>query len=308
MAGGSDTASLVQQARREERRRERKWQNRRQKSRARNIAKRRARTADDAFEPQREGFACEFLCADCGYLLGESAPRCPSCKSEDILDLGDVEVATRLRELEEARRSSRGPLVSGLVSGATGLLLAAVAGVIVHPGLGLLLALALPATLIQLLPPPYAGQLQAGLVPKRWRLPSGLHAGNANGTPVAAGHARGAELLTAPVTATSCIAWRVVVFFCGPDRQPEEVVDECRGGAVVVDNSLLSEDSYLLDRSGPLTAGDQAAAQRYLRSRGLFGADGEFRIHESILREGEWVELCGGDPPLVRRAVPAVRT
>ncbi|MFT6397618.1 MAG: hypothetical protein ACJAYU_002372 [Bradymonadia bacterium] len=306
MAGGSGAAQLIKRTRRQERRGDRDGSKRRQKSRARSIAKNRARAADDPLQNRREEFACEFLCADCGYLLGEPAPRCPSCKSEDILDLGDVEVAARFRELEEAGRAARVPRGTWVAGGAAALVGAAAAA-LVHPLFGLGLLIGLPAALSQLLPRLYWSQLKSGLVPSRWRLPAMAQiADTTPARPTTADHARGAELLVSPVTNTPCIAWRVSVFVLRRDRAPELVLDENRAGALNVGGHTLHADSYLVDQTTAAIATDLAPAQPYLRTRGLFTSDEDFSLYEAVLREGEWVELCEGNPSLIRRTMPAL--
>ncbi len=308
MTGGNGGAWLIQQARREERRRQRDWQKRRQKSRARNLAKRRARATQGAFQPQREDFPCEFLCADCGCLLGEPTPRCPSCRSESILDLADVEVASRLRELEEPdTEAHETALTSWLGAGAGAAALGTAAALLLHPLAGLASLAAFPLLLTQLLPKLQTRQLQSGLVPTRWRLPAAPQQGQIVGPQIVVGRARGAERMQAPISGASCIAWRVTVADAGAERRQRTFLDECRTGDVGINGHQLAAGSYLLDATANATSQDADGVSHYLRTRGLFAASRQFRVREAVLREGEWVELCGGHAPTVRRPLPVVR-
>ena len=313
MAGGSSGVYIIQQIRRDERRRQRAWQDRRTKSRSRSLAKHRTRKGAPAAAP-REAFACEYLCSECGYLMREQEPHCPSCKSDGVWDLGNTELAVRLRELEEQSRSNIPIEVragSYAFSGVAGVGAAIGAAVLLDPLAGLLALIAVPVGLAVSIPRGTAllwKRLRGRVLPSRWRLPGGPAAGSATGPALATGTVCAAETLVSPISKSPCVAWRVVVNFDAPgDAAPRElVVDECEGGAFSVDGQTVEANSYVLDSSSARILDQYEPARHYLRTRGLFGADGEFHIFESVLREGEFIELCGSEPPLVRRPVPAV--
>ena len=311
MPGGSGGAYIIQQIRRDERRRERAWQGRRKKSRARSLAKLRGRAA----APEgisREEFPCEFLCSECGYLMREVAPHCPSCKSDGVWDLANTELAARLRELEEQSRSDIPIEVkagSWAFSGIAGIGAAIGAAILLDPLVGLLALIAVPVGLGVSIPRGTAlvwKRLRGRVLPSRWRLPGGPDAGSASGPVAASGTVCAAETLVSPISKTPCVAWRVVVDFDAPgDARPQElVVDECEGGALRVDGQTAAADSYVLEATSARIPDDYEPARHYLRTRGLFGNDGHFQIYEAVLREGEFVELCASEPPLIRRPVP----
>lgn len=297
--------------RRDERRRQREWQGRRTKSRARHLAKAR-RGRDEVRDPIREDFACEFLCAECGYLMRERQPRCPSCKGDGVWDLTDTETAERLRALEEDSRSEVPVEVragSWVFSILTGLGVAAGTALLIDPFAALVLLFAVPLGLGVSIPRGAALLWRrAGVraLPSRWRLPSGPAAPARPGHVVAAGLAGPTERLKSPITQTPCIAWRVVVDFDIPgDARPRErVIDECESGDATAGDHHLPANSYLFEATSTRLGGDRHAIHRYLRTRGLFASDGDFGVYESVLREGEFVEVCGAGPALVRRPVP----
>ena len=266
-------------------------------------------------EGVHEDFACQFLCAECGYLMPERAPRCPSCKGEGVWDLTHNETAERLRVLEADSRTEIPVEVhagSWFFSILTGLGVAAGAALMLDPFAALVLLFAVPIGLGVSIPRGAAMLYRNAAVralPSRWRLPGGPMVGSTPGRVIASGHAGRAEQLVSPITGTSCLAWRVVVDFdtTGDAQLRERVIDECDGGDLVVGSHELAAQTYVLEPTSHRTVGHPEPVRRYLRTRGLFSSDGDFEVYESVLREGEFVEVCGAGPAQVRRPVPVTK-
>lgn len=279
--------------------------------------------------PKKESFDCMFLCDACGYLC-DTDPPCPSCGRTEWIDLDYWGLAEALRAREEDERRHPPADITWrvrLTSIAAGLLF----GVLCSAGLELsgLLAFDWPALLglgaggaamthglgrRQIAWGMLARQVQR---PTRWRLPLPLPAPDAGAGERLVGHVepRG-PLLQAPFSGRPCVGYQIAVMFDAPNDAwpPLWVLDEMRSCAFEVQGRAIAADRVSL--VGPIEHiirpfMTETERQRFLRVRGLFLADGQFDLFESIIEPGQacellWPNAPAGAPPAIRptRALP----
>jgi hypothetical protein len=256
--------------------------------------------------PVWETFDCYHLCRTCGYLSATADDVCPGCGQRTWLDLRSLPAADALRQLEHEDRLRvppdlvrRSQVAAGVVGAGLGIAAAlATHGQGTSPIWSAVLGLVILGGVLPLVGWPLA-RLWTALrfrrrprFPSRWRLPlpqgTGAAATIANGQAVPR-----AELLTAPVSGRPCIGYELTVLFDTPgDLRPamwlleeERTIPFAIGGVEVpADRATLDLPRQAVNRSdGTL---DAELVTRLLRQRGLFTAEGDYLLHESIIEPG----------------------
>ena len=276
-------------------------------------------TSDGLLHIDREEFECFFLCRVCGYLSQSDVGRCPSCRREAWIDLGDNRVAGTLSELEDQQRREIPGWIKGVVAGiyaALATVLGVVVGVVHGPQMGVTVGIvSLPVVgLLYLL----TLRLWAVVLerlnrkrPTRWRLPLPLTDFRGRPDRHTTGLAEGEQQLTAPFTGRPCLGYKTMIKFdvAGDARPPEWVLAEvvsadfAAGGVeveaerTVIDTEIEMLDEIQLDPDFDL--------ERFLRQRGLYAYDGDFFLYEARVEPGDPISISvydGERPTAVVRA------
>ncbi len=242
-------------------------------------------------------FDCYDLCLTCGYLSDGLPDACPACKDRHFANLRDEEVALYIQK-QEAEKRQRIPGAAWLVTGLSGILIIAILSAVTallfdYFILGLVMG-------VLLLAPMYLALLRhvAKLLvrvgeqrPIRWRLPIPIPAGDAKPITLAGGKATGTPV-RAPLTGRPALAYELKVLFDahGDARPPEWVLEETTSVEMTVGDTRIPEGLALLHHaqttisySDDIPTDTAAAFKKFLRVRGLFFSDGQFKIHETIL-------------------------
>lgn len=260
-------------------------------------------SASPSYSPDTglEAFVCEHVCLDCGWLADTGAEACPACSGRDWVDARHVVLAAALREQEQHRGAALGRGLSRVHT--LGLLLVflsvVVAGISasfrVYPVTGLAASLLLAAGLSAGLSRPFTRLLwrvfgRGSDKPLRRRLP--LPPSSSDSTPSyvarrGLAHPSG-ERMRSPISATSCVAWRVRATV-HTDVGRQLVIDDTRSASFELGGQLVAPHAVSLDSEVDgveLTALDtagQARARRFLRERGCFSHEGRWVLEEQLI-------------------------
>jgi hypothetical protein len=274
----------------------------------------------------REPFECFRLCQDCSY-LGEDPDRCPNCHGTNIYDLGDNEIAARLREWEEDERSAV-PRKLGWLRVVLGVLGVAVV-VVLFVLLAALYAASLSALGLEHLVPHDlpAWALWSGIAvgavgfvvvqvlggrwvtwmyyrlrpapPLRWRRPVPTETRGTPDTRILSGRAKArGEPIEAPFSREPCLGYRALVMFDakGDARPPQAMLDESRMTDVQVGSASLEAERTTLAGVPEPVIMDAAGfpderLRRFMRKRGLFPQDGDLAFFEVRLQPDQDVQV-----------------
>lgn len=278
--------------------------------------------------PDEETFDCAWVCTGCGLFRdpptsqADADAPCGHCQARAWVDLRSFRNAQLLREVEERLRATGPPQIRRRVRTAAGVLGVAVAGataVAFTAALGgvALLPIAVVAaatggagaTVVdQLLGRSLSRWLltREPVGPARWRCAMPKPDLASTIVERRSGIARAvADTIDAPVSGRACLAYEVGVIFDadGDAYPPVWILREERNTEMLVDDVVIGRDQAALELP-LLPVGEAADARppetlsRFLRTRGLFAADGQFEFFESILEPQAPVEL-------VRHAEPA---
>jgi len=251
-----------------------------------------------AVHETRAGFPCFCLCPGCGFIDRTEKQTCSACGREGIFNLTDEATAGLVRDQEERERH-RSPLWVKLALALFLLLLNAfviawtwdclyIFGTVL---LGSPLAYGLlvrPLSVLALRMSPAK--------PKRWHMPMPLPGEKAAPLKRIRGKAETAgDLLTAPFTGRTCLAYQVSVLFDAPAdaRPPQWVLMETCGRDFKIGGTAIQGGNVMVRapvrRVNPEEyEGKGLDLPRFLRERGLFDADGTFEIFEAVVEaEGE---------------------
>lgn len=290
--GGASGVMIVQEMLRNMRNQQREREARREFMLQRRRNRKLQRPEEGA---RREGFSCYLLCGECGY-LGDARGQCPSCGEQSWIDLANVGMAYRLRELDEARRV-RAPRWVRAVAGALAIAMAGAVALALFLCMGVIPA-ALGSLPVGLLVFFFAQRPLAVLLvrlqkkrPARWRSPELPRRGRPR--ELSGRVENEGEPLVAPLSGRACVAYRVAVLFDTPgDARPAEwVLDETRAVDVRVGEERIAGERMLLQNGLEEISADALATsfdlETFLRQRGLHLSDGQHWLFECVLEPGE---------------------
>ncbi len=261
--------------------------------------------------PSRDSFRAE------GGATPALRHACPHCGARAWHDLNDEGTALALRDAETRERRYHHALArrqAALRSFAAGFALAMPVGLLLYQLAALtltsaavvsslvLLAVAIPL-FDRAVPRRHAQLRDAGAFEAftRWRAPLPLvetqEALTRSRDGVFAAVECDAELLVAPLSGTRCVGYEVSLYRDASEQSPvcvlrEQRCLEFRHGDVVVDGDAvtLSIPRVPIPRRGP-AAPNARAFTKMLRRRGLYLADGPYRLEEALVLPGERYEL-----------------
>lgn len=271
--------------------------------------------------PGRESFACQFVCAECGWLADSAKLPCPGCTSEAWIDLGHTTTAAMLREhetstpvLDKRRRRLVNASLAAVFAVSVGLGLALSS--ITLPVIGSVASLMTGVTLVRSLRQPFAQALEARpdqLQPVRRRLalpPASGLVGRVSGVAVPE------SSLRTPLGNQPCLAWRVCARLIEADSEGERLlIDDTRSVAFELGGQRFETDGVGVEgevqrtRLLDLEPEVRERAARFLRERGCFSHEGEWVLEEQWVAASEPVEVEGRgseDAPVLRRSGEAV--
>lgn len=226
----------------------------------------------------RAEFECVRLCPDCGW-FDWGATRCDECGS-DTHDLTHEPTALANRDaLHDARQD-----VTGKVQNA-GQILAVIGSTLVfggvffwfgygHPALielgiaGVSLGVCVGAALAKEVSRGVARLLPAWDPPTAWRRHRSVTQSEI-----------GISEMVAPFSGVECSGWRVIVECSSLDssREWDLAIDESRAVSSEVESMLLGDEPGSVPE---VRSPEPDRLARYLRQRGLYLADGEYRVFE----------------------------
>jgi hypothetical protein len=256
-----------------------------------------------------EPYECFHLCLGCGYLSESGKEHCPGCGAFTWVDLRRNLDADAIRRMERRGRQIV-PRELGRWAHLTAILLGLTTAALIawsmwdefKDGSGavglmmLLLGLFVTGSTAWFLPRLLAFVVfrRRPVFPMRWRLPLPLPPPKLRPTLTSDGQvAPTEELISAPISGRPCVAYEVTVIFDTPGdlRPPMWVLEEERSVGFELGGHAVSRDRVTLDLPpAPVGEGDDEATDkkiaRFLRQRGLFFAEGTFRLFEAIVEPG----------------------
>ncbi|MCP4674589.1 MAG: hypothetical protein GY854_03545 [Deltaproteobacteria bacterium] len=255
---------------------------------------------------KRVEYQCFYLCGACGYFTDKTGNTCPSCGKHEWLDLGDVDAAENLRDLEEQERHTIPTWTKRLVLG----IFCAIATVLAFlNGMRSDSAASTIGSIVVLLaavPTLYYFSIKSLTVllhrfnrrqPIRWRLPALPSKLKKKPTKVLTGRATGSGHLVSPFTGRPCLAYKILVLFDTPGdaRPPEWVLSEINARNIELDGLTIPTDKILISSPAEPVSPEtlqttRLSLKRFLRERGLFLFDGEYKLFEARIESNEEVE------------------
>jgi hypothetical protein len=279
--------------------------------------------SNDPSRPEREDFACFFMCGGCGFLHdprpGNEGFDCEACGAKGGVDLSHIDAAQELRNLDElsrmqpsSRERARAQGFAVALGLGVGMLIWAANPGMFEDDAGFYWA---PFVLFMGLLTWMVGRgvyvlfqielyelfhVRRGTRPARWRLPLPLVDERSPPSRKVSGTVEAREdLLRAPVSGRECLAYEVAVLFDvkGDAKKPMWVLEEEANAAFELGGQGFERGGATI--SLPLEAvpvqgedGD-AMTERlsmFLRQRGLYATDGHFAFYEALVLPGKSYE------------------
>lgn len=265
-----------------------------------------------AAEPEQVALECALLCGECGQLgwrkgMTSGAPHryddaagivgqdvCTNCKQQCWIDLGRGSVAMVLQTEDEDRADVRRSVARHIFRrGLTGAVFGGVLGAVAIGawwGVAVVAALAGSGVALTVYRRVAADATPVCALPSRWTMalpPEGAT------TQVVNGPATVGELLSAPLTGRSCVAYEVGARYDSNVAAPiatwalleqKVVALQIEGSSLVPAETHLRLERKLLGTAETLALDEAALA--FLRRRGLQIGDPALELYESIIAPG----------------------